>query len=58
MGIGQRDTEVPNVLRVFLGEMEEQGQDPDVETREACLIECGSRRHESGALRRDCGAAL
>ena len=39
-GIGQRDTEVPNVLRVFLGEMDDEGRDQDVEVREACLMEC------------------
>jgi pyridinium-3,5-bisthiocarboxylic acid mononucleotide nickel chelatase len=39
-GIGQRDTDVPNVLRVFLGEMEDEGQDPDVEVKEAWLMEC------------------
>ena len=39
-GIGQRDTDVPNVLRVFLGEMEDEQQDLDVELKEACLMEC------------------
>ncbi len=39
-GIGQRDTDVPNVLRVFLGEMDDEKQDPDVEVKEACLMEC------------------
>ena len=39
-GIGQRDTDVPNVLRVFLGEMEDEEQDLDVEVKEACLMEC------------------
>lgn len=39
-GIGQRDTEVPNVLRVFLGEMDDEGQDQDVEVKEAWLMEC------------------
>lgn len=39
-GIGQRDTDVPNVLRVFLGEMEDEEQDLDVELKEACLMEC------------------
>jgi uncharacterized protein (TIGR00299 family) protein len=39
-GIGQRDTDVPNVLRVFLGEMDDEKQDLDVEVKEACLMEC------------------
>ncbi len=39
-GIGQRDTDVPNVLRVFLGEMDDEGHDQDVETKEAYLMEC------------------
>lgn len=39
-GIGQRDTDVPNVLRVFLGEMDDETQDQDVEVKEACLMEC------------------
>ncbi len=39
-GIGYRDTEIPNVLRVFLGEMTEDSDDRDVEVSEACLIEC------------------
>jgi uncharacterized protein (TIGR00299 family) protein len=39
-GIGQRDTDVPNVLRVFLGEMDDEEQDLDVEVKEACLMEC------------------
>jgi len=39
-GIGQRDTDVPNVLRVFLGEMDDEKQDQDVEVKEACLMEC------------------
>jgi uncharacterized protein (TIGR00299 family) protein len=39
-GIGQRDTDVPNVLRVFLGEMDHEKQDQDVEVKEACLMEC------------------
>jgi pyridinium-3,5-bisthiocarboxylic acid mononucleotide nickel chelatase len=37
-GIGQRDTDVPNVLRVFLGETENEEQ--DVEAKDACLMEC------------------
>jgi len=39
-GIGHRDTEIPNVLRVFLGEMDDEKQDPDVEVKEAFLMEC------------------
>jgi uncharacterized protein (TIGR00299 family) protein len=39
-GIGQRDTDVPNVLRVFLGEVDDKEQDLDVEVKEACLMEC------------------
>jgi uncharacterized protein (TIGR00299 family) protein len=39
-GIGNRDTEIPNVLRVFLGEMDDEKQDQDVEVKEACLMEC------------------
>jgi len=39
-GIGNRDTEVPNVLRVFLGEMEPESDGRDVEVNEACLMEC------------------
>jgi len=39
-GIGQRDTEVPNVLRVYIGEMDNPAFDEDVEVKEACLVEC------------------
>jgi len=39
-GLGQRDTEIPNVLRVFLGTMDEAAFDEDVETQEAWLVEC------------------
>jgi pyridinium-3,5-bisthiocarboxylic acid mononucleotide nickel chelatase len=39
-GIGQRDTDVPNVLRVFLGEIDDEQRDQDVEVKEACLMEC------------------
>ena len=39
-GVGQRDTDVPNVLRVFLGEMDDEKHDQDVEVKEACLMEC------------------
>lgn len=40
-GIGHRDTEIPNVLRVYLGTMPEDA-DPvsDVERGEAVIIEC------------------
>jgi len=39
-GIGQRDTEIPNVLRVFLGEIEEDGVGEEVEQQDAWLVEC------------------
>lgn len=39
-GIGKRDTDIPNVLRVFLGEMQEEAVSDDVETQEAVLVEC------------------
>ena len=39
-GIGERDTDIPNVLRVFLGEMAEDLLDEAVEEQKACLIEC------------------
>ncbi len=39
-GIGHRDTDIPNVLRVFLGEMDDGEQDQDVEEKEAFLMEC------------------
>jgi uncharacterized protein (TIGR00299 family) protein len=39
-GIGHRDTDIPNVLRVFLGEMDDEKHDLDVEVKEACLMEC------------------
>ncbi len=44
-GIGQRDGEIPNVLRVYLADYhdpaERAGQDsPDVEEEEAVMIEC------------------
>lgn len=38
-GIGSRDTEVPNVLRTFLGQVEEGPAEADVEFGQACLIE-------------------
>jgi hypothetical protein len=39
-GIGQRNTDIPNVLRVFLGEMNDEEQGQDVEMKEAYLMEC------------------
>jgi len=39
-GIGERDTDIPNVLRVSLGEMAEDLLDDTVEEQKACLIEC------------------
>jgi uncharacterized protein (TIGR00299 family) protein len=39
-GIGQRDTEIPNVLRIFIGEMDAAVFDEDIETQEAWLVEC------------------
>lgn len=39
-GIGQRDGEVPNVLRVFLLEVGVENLASDVEQQSACLIEC------------------
>jgi len=39
-GLGYRDAEVPNVLRVFLGRMDDAHFDEDIEMREACLVEC------------------
>lgn len=38
-GIGQRDTEIPNVLRVMLGNMEAVSVE-DVEIQDAFLVEC------------------
>ncbi len=38
-GLGLRDIEVPNVLRVFLGEQGESLPDSDLEIRSACIIE-------------------
>jgi len=38
-GIGQRDTEIPNVLRLFLGESEEDSGE-EVERQDAWLVEC------------------
>jgi uncharacterized protein (TIGR00299 family) protein len=39
-GIGHRDTEIPNVLRVFLGEGPEKTLSEPVEAGEAFLVEC------------------
>ena len=39
-GIGQRDTEIPNVLRLFLGESEEDGSGEEVGRQDAWLVEC------------------
>jgi pyridinium-3,5-bisthiocarboxylic acid mononucleotide nickel chelatase len=39
-GIGHRDTDVPNVLRVFLGETAQEVDTDDTETGDALLIEC------------------
>jgi hypothetical protein len=39
-GIGQRDTDRPNVLRVFLGEWPERVPVADVEMDDAFLVEC------------------
>lgn len=38
-GIGQRDGEIPNVLRVYLAEVS-AGGDSDVSTEEALMLEC------------------
>ncbi len=41
-GIGHRDTEIPNVLRIYLGDMTEEAykDDDDGEIRNAVMIEC------------------
>jgi hypothetical protein len=39
-GIGSRDTDVPNVLRVFLGRQPQEAVSDDVERQEAVLLEC------------------
>jgi hypothetical protein len=39
-GIGQRDPERPNVLRIFLGEQPDRSSAEDAETEDAFLIEC------------------
>ncbi len=38
-GIGHRDTDIPNVLRAYLGEMQPDNTD-DTEKQEAFLVEC------------------
>ena len=38
-GLGHRDTEIPNVLRVLIGEQTEVQSDSDLEVRGACMIE-------------------
>jgi len=39
-GIGHRDTDIPNVLRIFLGDMGEDVFADDVEISEAFMVEC------------------
>lgn len=39
-GIGQRDSEIPNVLRIFLGEGREGEPENDVEEQDAWALEC------------------
>jgi len=39
-GIGQRDTDIPNVLRIFLGESAEEGRAEDVTEQDAWIVEC------------------
>ena len=39
-GVGQRDTEIPNVLRIYLGESGEGESDPDVAEQDAWVLEC------------------
>ena len=39
-GVGQRDTEIPNVLRLYLGEIQEKGLDEDVLQQDAWVVEC------------------
>jgi len=39
-GIGQRNGEIPNVLRVFLGEMEQGSVASDVSRQDAIMMEC------------------
>jgi uncharacterized protein (TIGR00299 family) protein len=39
-GIGHRDTDIPNVLRVYLGEMTNASDDPDASVETMRVIEC------------------
>jgi pyridinium-3,5-bisthiocarboxylic acid mononucleotide nickel chelatase len=41
-GVGHRDTDIPNVLRIYLGDMAEEAfkDDDDGEIRDAVMIEC------------------
>ncbi|OPY82273.1 MAG: hypothetical protein A4E70_00820 [Syntrophus sp. PtaU1.Bin005] len=39
-GIGTRDTEIPNVLRLYLGELEEDEPGDDAAQEDAWLVEC------------------
>jgi pyridinium-3,5-bisthiocarboxylic acid mononucleotide nickel chelatase len=39
-GIGHRDADIPNVLRVFLGQMDDAAFQGAAEIQEACLVEC------------------
>jgi hypothetical protein len=39
-GIGKRDMEIPNALRVFIGEAENSIADAEAETHDAFLVEC------------------
>ena len=54
-GIGQRDTDVPNVLRVFLGDMQTNvlDRDRDTDFRGGGILSAGNqhRRYESGDVR-------
>jgi len=39
-GVGHRDTDIPNVLRIFLGESYSKAWPDDVEIRYACVVDC------------------
>jgi len=39
-GIGHRDTDIPNVLRIFLGEIEASDWPDDLEVHDAFVVEC------------------